>query len=339
MATSRAPLAVYILAGPEFGRRAAFVAEIKAACTERDGAPPEEHRLYSQDSGLGELLGLLRNGSLFAGRRVVEYRGAETIKTKDEVAALAAYIASPAPDAVLLLVTEGYSLEKAIETAVGAAGKKTFFEMFESEKPRWIRERLKRDDIDIDDDGIESLLELVENESGALDSACTALAAAFPRGSRLGADDIEAAVARTRQEDAFSLFDRIMDGDLASALGVLDSVLADRKGDSVQIIAALVWSFRRLGRVHAAMESGLSFEEACLKQGIRSKTVQKKTRAGLERYPAAECERAVKASSETDGALRAGLGTAFGRTLLHLLVYSIMERRSSATILSGTALG
>lgn len=330
-AATAATAAVQILAGPELGKRAAYVAEIRAALGALDGAPPEEHRLYSQDVGVAELLALLRNGSLFSSRRLVEYRGAEAIKTKDEVAVLADYIRAPAQDAVLLLVTESYGLEKPIEAAVGAAAKKTFFEMFDNEKPRWLRERLARDGLLADQDAIDALLELVENETGALDAACVALASVHPRGHRLGADDIEGSVARNRQEDAFSLFDRMAAGDLARALGVLDAVLADRKGDAVQIIAALIWSFRRLERVHLSMADGASFDEACLKQGLRSKPAQRRLRIALDRFPPETCALAIRSASDTDGALRSGLGTAFTATLLQLLVTSIMSGRPAVT--------
>lgn len=332
-ATGRAsgvPAPVHILAGPETGKRNAYIAGLKASCTAADGAPPEEHRLYSQDSGTGALLSLLMNGSLFSGRRLVEYRGAEAIKTKDEVAALAAYIKAPAEDAILVLVTEGYGIDKALEAAAGAAAKKTFYEMFDNEKPRWVRERLARDGITADEEAVETLLELIENESGALDSACTALAAAFPRGSTLVADDMEKSLARNRQEDAFSLFERMAEGDLERALGVLDALIADRKGDAVQIVAALIWSFRRLERVHASMASGAGFEEACLKQGIRSKPAQRKARIAADRFPAQACRTAVISASDTDGALRSGLGSGFARPLLHLLVASAMDGKPAA---------
>lgn len=322
-----APAPVQILAGPEAGKRGAYVAELRAALASLDGAPPEEHRLYNQDVGVTELLTLLRNGSLFSSRRLVEYRGSEAVKTKEEVTALAEYAKSPSQDAVLLLITDGYGLEKPIESAVGAAAKKTFFEMFDNEKPRWVRERLARDGLSADQDAVDALLELIENESGALDAACTSLAAAYPLGTRLGADEIERSIARNRQEDAFSLFDRMASGDLVRALGVLDAVLADRKGDAVQIIAALIWSFRRLERIHEAMAAGASFEDACLKQGLRSKPAQRRLRVAADRFSPAACAMAIRSASDTDGALRSGLGSAFSGTLLHLLVTAILAGR------------
>ncbi|HOX32557.1 MAG TPA: DNA polymerase III subunit delta [Spirochaetales bacterium] len=316
----------YLLAGPEAGKRAAFVDELRAAVKAADGAAAEEHRLYAYESGVGELLALLRNGSLFASRRLVEYRFAELVKGKEDLGELAAYLASPAPDAILLLETDQFYVEKALEEAVGKARKQTFFEMFESEKPRWVERRLRALGLEPEDSGVEALLELVENESSALDAACSRLALVLPRGASVGEAEVEAAIARNRQEDAFSLFDRLATGELEEALETLDAVLSDRRGDAVQVISALTWSFRRLVKLHLLLESGESFEAACMKHQLRSKAAQRQNGAALKRYSRAECERIVRLASDFDARSRS-LGSAYERTLLQLLAYGILVKK------------
>jgi len=317
---------VYLLAGPETGKRAAFVDDLRTAIKEKDGSPAEEHRLYASETSLGELLAILRNGSLFSSRRLVEFRGAELIKGKEEVGDLARYLASPSPDAILILETDQYYVEKGVEEAVGKPRKTTFYEMFENEKPRWIERKLGQFGISIDDAGTNALLELVENDSADLDSACTRLSFLFPSGSRLGESEVEAAIARSRREDAFSLFGRMATEGLAEALEVLDTVLADRRGDAVQIISALIWSFRRLLRLHLLMEAGEALESACAKLQIRSKAVQRQSSAALRRYSRPDCERIIATASDFDGRART-LGSAFERDLLQLLVFGIMEKK------------
>ena len=56
----------YLLAGPEAGKRAAFVDELRAAVKAADGAAAEEHRLYAYESGVGELLAQ-KIGGVFEG--------------------------------------------------------------------------------------------------------------------------------------------------------------------------------------------------------------------------------------------------------------------------------
>lgn len=322
------PESCYILAGPEAGKRSAFIAELRAAMAAADGAPPEEHRLYASETGVAALLGILRNGSLFAARRLVEYRGAELAKGKDDLSALAAYMAAPAPDAVLLLVTDSFYLEKALEDAAGKDRKRTFFEMFENEKPRWVAGKLRELGIGADSGGVEALLELIENETGALEAACVQLAAAYPEGTVLTEEDIEASVARNRREDAFSLFDRAASGTLEEALDTLEAVLDDRRGDAVQIVTALAWSFRRLAKLHALVEEGTDFESACYKLQIRSKAVQRQSSQAMRRFSRKDCERILLLASDMDSKART-MGSAYERTLLQAFVYGIMQKRGA----------
>lgn len=334
MAVTASPLC-WILAGPESGRKDAFISDLAAQWAARDGSQPERHRLYSGETGPDELLNLLQNGSLFASRKVVEYRNAEALTGKAALAGLESYLTSPSPEAILILVTESYSLAKSLETAVGAAGKKIFWELRESEKPAWIRERLSRDRISADEDAIEAILELVENETSALDSACLMLGAYFPEGTRLGANEVEACLSRSRREDAFSLFDRMAEGEFQTALEVLDTLLSDRQTDPAQIIAALTWSFRKLERLRLLADSGYSPDDAMKEEKITSKTAQRKFRIAMQRYSAGDCLRIVRGASETEALLRGGAPAAFIRPLLHLLVRSIMVKKGQGLVLSG----
>lgn len=317
---------VYLLAGPEAGKRVAFVDEIRSAIKASDGAPPEEHRLYAYEASVGELLALLRNGSLFASRRLVEYRSAEFAKGKEELGALAAYIAQPAPDAILLLETDQFYVEKALEEAVGKERKRTFFEMFESEKPRWVEKRLRDLGLTPEESGVEALLELVENESSSLEAACARLAVVYPRGAPIGEAQVEAAIARNRQEDAFTVFDRMATSGLEETLETLEAVLSDRRGDAVQVVSAIIWSFRRLHKLHLFMEEGEGFESACARLQLRSKTLQRQIAAAMKRYSRVDCERIIRLASDVDARARA-MGSAYERILLQLLAYGVVTRK------------
>ncbi len=332
---SPALLSAYILAGPEIGRRELFMREIAETLAAKEGQAAEYSRFYAQDMPPERLVGFLRNASLFSPRRLVEYRNAEALSSKQDQEALIAYIRSPAEDAVLLLVTEAYGLAKALEEAVGSRGKKIFWELRDSEKPQWLRDRLARDRLSADEEAIETVLELVENETAALEAACTVLAACFPAQHRLSPEDIEAALSRSRREDAFSLFDRMVQGELESALGVLDALLSDRQSESSQIMAALIWSFRTLERLHRGLDRGMELEEAFRAEKIGTKTGQRKFRAALGRYNKGECARILKAASETEAALRSGYPSSFARSFLQLFVRSAMAKKGSGLILSG----
>jgi DNA polymerase III delta subunit len=118
-------------------------------------------------------------------------------------------------------------------------------------------------------------------------------------------------------------------------LSVLDALLSDRQSESSQIMAALIWSFRTLERLHRSLAQGLELEEAFRTEKISSKTGQRKFRAALGRYTSEECARILRAASETEAALRAGYPASFARSFLQLFIRSAMMLKGGGLILSG----
>ena len=322
---------VYILAGPDDGRRGTFVESIRKEMAQISGAEPERHRLYAQETPVGELLSLAMNGALFSSSRLIEYRDADLVKTKAEFQTLVEYVKRPAPDVVLLLVTALPGIDKALEESVGKDRKKVFWELFENEKPQWIARRLGEARLAIDQEGIETILELVENDTASLDSVCARLAVLFPEGTKLSAEDIDRAIARNRREDAFSLFARMVADEPIWAFECLEVVLADRQGGAVPLIAALAWSWKRLLRLNASLDGGENFESACLKSGIRAKSLQATHREALRRFDRAACERVLCLLSEFDARIRAA-GTQMEAGLLQLLVWGIVIRKGNLSL-------
>lgn len=326
---------VWILAGPEIGLKEAFVADIVKKARGLGGEDPEIHRLYVGDSPPSDAISLLQNGSLFSPWVIVEFRNIDQLGQKTDIDALARYCAAPAGQTVLFLETEGYSAPKAIEKTVPSACRKTFFELFENELAGWVRRELAQSELTLDGEALESLLELVPHDTASLRAACLILSSSFPSGSALSAENVEAAILRSKPEDAFTLFEKIGQGELSLSLEVLDSVLDSRRGDANQIIAALVWSFRRLQRIGDAVARGERFEDVCLREQARSKTVQRQLRAALQRYQPEDCRRIIIALSETEAAIRGPLGSAFDRQLLHLLITSIITEKGQGLAAAG----
>ena len=334
MAGQRLPPA-WILTGPEIGLKESFVADIVAKARKLGGDEPELHRLYAGDATVADAIALLRNASLFASWVIVEFRNIDQVDLKADIDALAKYCAAPSEQTVLILETEGYSAPKPLEKAIPSDCRKTFFEMFESELAGWIRRELGSEELSAGSEAVEALLELVPHDTASLRAACLILSSSFARGSALSAEDVEAAILRSKPEDAFSLFDRISQGELETALEVLDSVLDARRGDGNQIIAALIWSFRRLGRISGAVSLGERFDEVCLREQARSKTVQRQLRAALRHYTSEDIRTIIVALSETEAAIRGPLGSAFERQLLHLLITSIITEKGRGLAAAG----
>lgn len=320
------PPTIEILAGPETGRRNDRIAQIRRECAEAWGSPPEEHRLYAFETGVQELLGLLRNGSLFSAGKLVLLFGAEAVKGKADLAALAQYMRSPADQTALVLVTEGYGIEKYLEDAAGRDGKKIFWELGADEKDRWVRDFFRREGLEVEPEAVETLLELVENNTEALKLECSRLALFFPRGRTVTAEAVEAYIAHNREEDAFSLFDRMASGDLERSLETLHAILVSREGTGIGLLGGLLWSFRRLRTLEEDLEDGLAWEQALRQERITSRRLQAVYDAARRLWPRPACESLIAYGVETDAQLRA-LGSTYERLLLELFVYACAGKK------------
>lgn len=325
------PPSVEILAGPETGRRNERISQIRKDCAEAWGSPPEEHRLYAFETGVQDLLGLLRNGSLFSDGKLVLLFGAESVKGKADLAALAQYMRSPAERTTLVLVTEGYGIEKYLEDAAGKDGKKIFWELGADEKDRWVRDYFRREGLEIEPEAVDAILELVENNTEALKTECSRLALFFPRGQTVTAEAVETYIAHNREEDAFSLFDRLASGDLERSLETLHAILVSREGSGIGLLGGLLWSFRRLRALEEVLADGAPWEQAVRVQRITSRKLQSVYDAARRLWPRSACESLIAFGVETDAQLRA-LGSGCERLLLELFVYACAGKKGPVTL-------
>jgi DNA polymerase-3 subunit delta len=312
--------AVYVLGGPELGRRNDFIQQLKASSAKAWRADPEEHRLYAHETPVSTLVDLLRNGSLFAAGKFVQYLGADQVKAKADVQLILDYIRHPADSTVLMLVSDGIGVDKALEEAVGKDARKVFWELSAQESGRWVREFFAAQGLRADEDAVEAILDLVENNTEALKVECSRLALFYPRGSSVGADDVDRYIAHNRAEDAFSLFDRMAAGSYEQSLETLSAILSGKDGTGVGLLAGLLWSFRRLSALHGAIAKGLPFEQAARNLRITRRSALASYEAARRRWPPETCDRLVAFGVETDAALRE-LGQSNERVLLELLVY------------------
>ncbi|OHD25808.1 MAG: DNA polymerase III subunit delta [Spirochaetes bacterium GWB1_59_5] len=313
--------ALFAVGGPELGRRNDFIRQLKTRCASEWKGEPEEHRLYAHETPVPVLLDLLMNGSLFSAGKFVQYLGADQIKAKADVQALVEYARHPAETTVLVLVADGIGVDKTLEAAISKDAKKVFWELSPQESGRWIRDYFSAQGVKADDGAVEAILDLVENNTEALKTECSRLALFYPRGSSIGEDDVERYIAHNRAEDAFSLWDKMAGGSFTQALETLQAILSDRDGSGVGLLAGLLWSFRRLSALHAALADGAPYEQAARSLRITRRTALASYDQARRRWPRNTCERLVAFGVDTDARLRA-MGQANEKVILELFVYA-----------------
>lgn len=322
---------VFAIGGPELGRRNEFIRQLKSRCQAEWKGEPEDHRFYAHETPVYELLDILSNGTLFSPGKFVQYLGADQIKGKADVQSIVDYIKRPAESTLLILVADGIGVDKAIDAALPNDAKKVFWELSPQESGRWIREYFSSQGVRADDDAIETIQDLVENNTEALKLECSRLALFFAKGSVVHEADVERYIAHNRAEDAFSLFDKMAMGSFEQALETLSAILSNRDGSGVGLLAGLLWSFRRLSTLHTALEGGQPFEQAARSLRITRRTALASYDSARRRWPPRVCSRLVAFGVDTDARLRS-MGQTYEKVVLELFVYACVVARGPVSL-------
>jgi DNA polymerase-3 subunit delta len=317
---------LYLLLGPEEGEKDAFVKRLLGAAGREHGGPPEVRRCYPFETDLGQVLAELANGSLFASFRVAIMQNAEELKSKREVDLLAAYAAHPSPDtALLLLSAEVGRMDKRIERLVTKERKVIFWELFESQKQGWVNNFFRARGIGIEPEAVDFLLDMVENNTRELQSICERLALFFGKGSRIGYQDVERLLYHSKEENGFTLFEKLAARDLEAGLEVLAKILLSRDSDAVQLLALLSAQLRKLFAYQRLLGENYGAAEAAARLEIRGKRQQQIFAEASRRYSQEELRRITRLTALFDYRARS-LKAALHPTLLQLYLYYAMVR-------------
>ncbi len=319
--------AVHLFLGPEEGQKADAIETVCRELASKNGEPPEVHRFYAGEARLPEVWGILRNKSLFAKHRLMILAGVESIKRKEDVEACVQYIQSPAPDATLVLASTELSrdVNKRIVDAVPKASQRIFWEMYENQKNGWIVNFFNQRKIRIDHDAVEFLLDMVENNTRDLRSECERLSLFFGPDSSIGLDAVENYIYHSKEENVFTLFDRVAGRDFPSSEETLSRILLSREADGTQIASGLLWQFRRLASLQALLSQNYEPSEALAKLRITAKKARETYMAACRGYSRRELQSILLLLAEFDSRFRA-VRLDMHTLLLHLMVYYIVVR-------------
>jgi len=319
-----APAPVFLLVGPEEGEKQEFIRNIKSDYTASSSEPPESHHFYAGQTPAGEIISLLQNGSLFSSFKFVTLYNIDELK-KGEVQQLSDYLSHPEPSATLFLVTHEYRAPAPIGKAVPKGQQKTFFELFENKKREWLLTYFRRAKLEIDGDAVEMVLELVENNTIEMKNAADRLILYFGPGSRLTGDNIEEFIYHSKEENVFSLFQKIIQRDLAGSLEVLHRILLSGQSSGVQILGGLLWQFRRLLKLSRLLDRRFSPEEALQAAAIRGKRNQQNYMEASRIFSTRQLERIIALVADFNGQVRQQRAEA-ETILLEYFLYSVLRQ-------------
>jgi len=300
---------VYLLAGPEEGEKDARIAAIAKAIEQKTGGPPERHRFHAAEARVADVLMILANRSLFARHRLVLLMDAEQVKGKADVEALAAYLASPADDATLVLETSELpqAVAAPLTKLIPKQAQLIFWEMFENAKRGWIVNFFRQRKVGIEPGVVDHILDMVTNNTRELRAECERLALYLGPGATLDLERAEQYLYHSKEENVFTLFDQLAVRDHAGSQEVLDKILLSGENDPQQAAAGLLWQFGRIVKYRRLVDRDhYNPEEALEALKIRGRRNQATVTAAAKSYSAAELDAIVELLAELDARFRSG---------------------------------
>ncbi len=322
----RTPAPSYLLMGPEEGEKGEFIASIKQALTQVDPSL-EIHTIYPWETGMSELAGILKNGSLFSSWKLVILRNGEQVK-REEGKILGEYLKNPAPEVCLIITTSNLEkdISKPVASAIPKDRKKIFWELFENQKRAWLTKYFRGKEIEVSPEGMELILDLVENNTKEMRAACDQLSLFFGPGSCIGEEDVDTFIHHSREENVFTLFGKMADLDFISSLETLRKLMLSGENNPIQLYAGLLWQFKRLLKLSSMTDLQYSVEDACMKIGIRGKKNQESYRRANSHYSTGELKRIILLISRFDALVRETRAEMQSLLMELFLYYTILKK-------------
>jgi DNA polymerase-3 subunit delta len=318
----------YIFLGPEIGRKADAIDAVrkKTAGTAFE-RPLDETVFYAGETPSVEIANSVQNHSLFAAPRLFIIKNAEQLKKKEETAPIASCMRELDTDTALILISDEFKLATGLDDCVPKENRRVFYELFENEKSEWVRSFFAREGYRIDPDGVDTTMELVENNTEAMRRECSRLTLFLPKEKTATAEDVEKWLSHSREESAFSLFSRIASGDISRSIESLHALLA-AKESATGILATLAWCFKKLRDYLALAAGGGETNNFELKKiGLSSPKARSDYASAARRYNAAAADACLALTAEYDILTRAN-GTVFESVLMDTYVIKIFSLSS-----------
>jgi len=304
-------MSTYIFLGPELGKKQDAINNAKNKIKNRNES--EEYIFYADETPAFKIIETLQNQGLFADSRIIIVKNSEAFKKKDDIELLVSWTKDTKlndENNILILLSEENRIAAGFDNA--RAIKQVFYEMFENEKTAWLKDFFSRQGFKIDDDCIDTILELVENNTEALKRECSRLISFLKSqdnqtdgiSNYLSVNEVEKWLSHNRDESAFTLFSRIAAGDLSKALESL-SVMLSAKESAAGILSGLTWCFRKLNDYLSLAEAGNSDNAFELKKiGLSSPKSKADYFAASRQYNSESVETCLALTAQYDVLLR-----------------------------------
>ncbi len=253
--------AAYLIAGTDRPKVDRAVERLRA----RFGAESVEAHAAGEVSGADAVASCNAPGLFDAGGRLVVVEEVEAWRA-DDVKAVAAYLAAPAPATTLALVGGELGKEAPLAKAVASAGGEVLvWDVPKRALQRWIGDQFRLHGATADAEACRVLLDLVGEDTYELAAEVDKLAT-WAGGEPVGAADVERLVAARGESTNFAVTDAFGGRDVVAVLAAAEALL-ERSGDphsrTIPRVAAILAShLGRLRSVQGLEARGIGSKEA-----------------------------------------------------------------------------
>jgi DNA polymerase-3 subunit delta len=270
-------------------------------------------------------------GLLGGGGRLVVVEEVDRWKAAD-TKSVVAYLASPAPDTVLALVTAELKKDSALAKACAKAGDVLVYDVQKRRIAEWVTKQFAERKMSTDPEAVRLLIEIVGEDPEELASEVDKIAT-WSGGDPIGTREIELLAAGCAEVPGYELTDAWGRRDLAGALAACQTLL-ERSGDPVSrtvpmLIGMLVAHVGRVRDCQAYAEEGLPAREAASRLKRHPFYVEK-LYAQARNYDPDELRTAVVRLAQLDHAVKGGSRLAVDLELERALI-EITRPREAAT--------
>lgn len=172
-------------------------------------------------------------------------------KIEHNLKKIEAYIASPSPFSVVIFAGLYEKLDerkKLTKLLLNNAEVFVASSLNENELREWMRERLQNHGVVMDEEAMETLLQLAGTNVMSLANELDKLALFVGQGGTVTKETVEILVSRTLEQNVFALVEKVIQRDMADALRVFYDLL-ELNEEPIKILALLASQFRLLYQV------------------------------------------------------------------------------------------
>ena len=240
------------------------------------------------------------------GRPNAEGRYGGGLKAAD-IEQIVAYLASPAPGAVLALVGAELKADSALAKAVKKKGDVLAYDVSTKELPRWLRDQFTARQVPVDIDACKRLIELVGDDRRELATEVDRIST-WSAGQPVTEDAVDRIVLARAETGTFALTDAFGKRDLRATLAAAEARFAQADNvprELTSLTAQLAGHVRRLREVQELEAQGVRSADAAVTMKRHAFYV-KKLYEQAANYSADELRQTLVALSRLDHGLKGG---------------------------------